>query len=322
MKSIMNRWLKFSAVCLVVAGCNALVSQKSNDSAIAGFQKVTAKLEEDKVAITIAGKLFTCYKFSPSQKYPYFWPVNGPVSNQSITTESSEPYPHHHSLFFGCDRVNGGNFWQEENKYGQIISQGPKIIEAKGSRVVFTDVCFWQQPEIKPIILDTRRIVITAPNENLRLIDFEITLQPLIDIQIQKTNHSLFSVRVVPELSVNSGGTLINTEGKTGEKETWGVASPWCDYYGTRNNITEGIAILQHPDNRWFPSKWFTRDYGFFSPTPMNWLENDRPFKLAKSETLTLRYRVVVHADDVKTADIDGLFKQYTSDKGRAITAH
>ena len=309
-----------AVVCLLVFGCDVTTTPRQNVQT--DFQQVSAKLEKNKIAITVAGKLFTCYKFAPSQKYPYFWPVNGPLSGLSITTESSQPYPHHHSLFFGCDRVNGGNYWQEENKYGQIISQGPKIIETKGSQVVFTDFCFWQRPKSKPIILDTRRITITAPNENLRFIDFEINLQPLTDIQVQKTNHSLFSARVVPELSVNSGGTLINTEGKTGEKETWGVASPWCDYYGTRNSVTEGIAILQHPNNRWFPSKWFTRDYGFFSPTPMNWLEDNQPFKLAKDETLTLRYRVVVHAGDVKTADIDGLFKQYTNNEGQVITAH
>jgi hypothetical protein len=282
---------------------------------------VIAKLEKDMVVLTINGKLFTCYKFDPSQKYPYFWPVNGPASGQSITTESSQPYPHHHSLFFGCDRVNGGNFWQEENEQGQIISQGPKIIEAAGSRVVFVDTCFWQstlrsamedwQPKSKPIILDIRHVVITAPGENLRFIDFEISLQPLTDITIKKTNHSLFSARVVPELSVNSGGTLVNAEGKTAEKDTFGVASPWCDYSGIRNGVTEGIAILQRPSNRWFPCKWFTRDYGFFSPTPMNWLEDGQPLKLAKGEVLTLCYRVVVHAGDAKTADVDGLFKQY-----------
>jgi hypothetical protein len=308
----MNYWMRLAAVCFLVSVCDIVTAP--NRSVQTDSQQISAKLEKDKVVVNIADKLFTCYKFAPSQKYPYFWPVNGPVSGQSVTTDSSQPYPHHHSLFFGCDRVNGGNYWQEENKYGQIISQGPKIIEAKGTRIVFVDVCFWQRPESKPIILDTRRIIITAPNENLRFIDFEINLQPLTDIQIQKTNHSLFSARVVPELSVNSGGTLINAEGKTGEKGTWGVASPWCDYTGTRNNITEGIAILQHPDNRWFPSKWFTRDYGFFSPTPMNWLEDDKPFKLAKSDTLTLRYRVVVHAGDVKKADIKGLFKQYESE--------
>jgi hypothetical protein len=312
--------MKLAVVCLLVFGCDITTTPRRDVQT--DSQQISAKLDKNKVAITVAGKLFTCYKFAPSQKYPYFWPVNGPLSGLSITTESSQPYPHHHSLFFGCDRVNGGNYWQEENKYGQIISQGPKIIETKGFRVVFTDVCFWQKPESKPIILDTRRIIVTAPNENLRFIDFEINLQPLIDIQIQKTNHSLFSARVVPELSVQSGGILVNAEGKTGEKETWGTASPWCDYAGSRNGVTEGIAILQHPDNRWFPSKWFTRDYGFFSPTPMNWLEDNQPFKLAKDKTLTLRYRVVVHTGDVKTADIDGLFKQYTNNKGQVITAH
>jgi hypothetical protein len=306
----MNWQFGFAAIYLIVVGFGILTQVELVISAQAAPQQLTAKLEKDKIVVTVGGKLFTCYKFAESQKYPYFWPVNGPVSGDSITTESSEPYPHHHSLFFGCDRVNGGNFWQEENKYGQIVSQGPKIIEAKGSRIVFTDSCFWQQPEKEPIILDLRRVLISAPSEKLRFIDFEISLQPLTDILIQKTNHSLFSARVVPELSVKSGGKLVNAEGKTKEKGTFGIASPWCDYSGTRNSVTEGIAILQHPGNRWFPSKWFTRDYGFFSPTPMFWLEDGR-LELAKGEVLTLRYRVVVHSGDAKTAEIKEIFKQY-----------
>jgi hypothetical protein len=114
----------------------------------------------------------------------------------------------------------------------------------------------------------------------------------------------------VPELSVGSGGTLVNAEGKTGEKGTWGVESAWCDFFGTRENLTEGIAILQHPSNRWYPSKWFTRDYGFFSPTPMNWLENDQ-LVFAMGQKFTLRYRVVVHAGDAKAARMAEIFEQY-----------
>ena len=276
----------------------------------AADQQIEAKLEKNKIAVTVDGKLFTCYKFATSQKYPYFWPVNGPASGKSITTETSQPYPHHHSLFFGCDRVNGGNYWQESNERGQIVSRGPKLLEASGDRVIFVDECFWQQPGKEPIIRDMRKVVITAPNEEVRFIDFEISLEPLTDILILKSNHALFSARLVPELSVKSGGVLINAEGKTSEKSTWGVASPWCDYFGTRGGVTEGIAILQHPRNRWFPAKWFTRDYGFFSPTPMNWLKDDR-LKLTKGETLTLRYRVVVHAGNARSADIEGIFKRY-----------
>ena len=298
----MNRWTQVVAALLIfTCGCSLVP---------AASQKVTAKIEKDQVVVTVDGKLFTCYKFAGSQKYPYFWPVNGPLSGKSITTETSEPYPHHHSLFFGCDRVNGANYWQDVNKRGQILSQGPKIAESSPQRIVLTDTCLWKQPGKEPVIEDTRRITICAPGEKLRIIDFKITMTPLVDIEILKTNHSLFSARVVPELSVKSGGTLINAEGNTGEKGTFGAASPWCDYSGTRDGATEGIAILQNPANRWYPSKWFTRDYGFFSPTPMYWLEGDK-LNLAKGEKLTLEYRVVVHAGDTKTANIAELFNQY-----------
>lgn len=273
-------------------------------------QQLEARLEADKVVVTVNGQLFTCYKFADTQKYPYFWPVNGPASGQSVTTETSEPYPHHHSLFFGCDRVNGGNYWQEGNERGQIVSEGPSV-KSSSRLVVINDRCVWRQPGKEPIMRDTREISISAPSKDMRLIDFRIRLEPLTDIRILKTNHALFSARMVPELSVKSGGMLINAEGKQSEKGTFGVPSPWCDYSGTRAGITEGLAILQHPSNRWYPAPWFTRDYGFFSPTPMYWLDNDR-LDLPKGQPLTLQYRVIVHAGNSQEAQIASLFDAYT----------
>jgi len=273
---------------------------------------LSATLETDQIVVSVGGERFTCYKFAPNQKYPYFWPVNGPASGKSITTETSEPYPHHHSVFFGCDRVNGGNYWQEGNERGQIVSQGPKIVQATGKQVVFTDECLWLQPGQDPVLRDLRRVTISAPSATVRFIDFDITLEALTDVEILKTNHALFSARVMAELSVQAGGTLVNAEGLSGEKGTWGVASPWCDYSGTRDGLTEGLAILQHPANPWFPAKWFTRDYGFFSPTPMYWLEGDR-FTLPRGERLTLSYRVVVHSGNAKEAGIAQIFNQYAA---------
>jgi len=279
-------------------------------SAQSGSPVLQARLEENQIVVTVGERVFTCYKFDRSQKYPYFWPVNGPASGRSVTTETSEPYPHHHSLFFGCDRVNGGNFWQEGNERGQIVSQGPKLIESSGRRIIFTDECLWQQPGKEPVIRDRRRIEIIASGNALRSIDFGITLEPLTDVRILKTNHSLFAARVMPELGVSSGGTLINAQGDTAEKGTFGVASPWCDYSGTRDGVTEGIAIMQHPKNRWYPAPWFTRDYGFLSPTPMFWLEGDR-LDIPKGEKLTLNYRVILHSGDSRQAGIATLFDAY-----------
>ena len=74
--------------------------------------------------------------------------------------------------------------------------------------------------------------------------------------------------------------------------------------------MREGIAIFQHPQNRWYPAPWFTRDYGFFSPTPMYWLENGH-VDLPKGGPLTLRYRVVVFAGDPNLANV---YSAYDSD--------
>ncbi|MCX7044836.1 MAG: PmoA family protein [Candidatus Sumerlaeota bacterium] len=288
-------------------------------------EPVSAKIDQGQVVIDVGGKPFTTYifgealkrpSFSASLKKPYFYPVIGPKSGKTVTLETMPPYPHHNSLWFGCDRVNGVDYWSVNLKVGRIVSQGAKLVEAAGERAVFTDECLWTPTGKDPIIRDTRKVTITAPSPALRFIDFDITLDPLTDLTIQKSNHSLFSGRMTPELCVTDhekksrGGVLINAEGKSSEKDTFGVLSPWMDFYGARDGVTEGMAILENPDNRWYPSPWFTRDYGFFSPTPMQWLKGGA-IKIPKGEKFTLKYRVIVHAGDTKEAGIADLFKQY-----------
>lgn len=265
---------------------------------------------DDRIVVRVEGQTFTTYRFGSGQKYPYFYPVNGPSTGRSVTTESSLPYPHHRSLFFGCDRVNGGNYWQEGNEQGQIVSTGPSIVMSGPVSVQIRDECAWRKPGQDPIIVDRRDIRIEAPAAALRIIDFSVTLAALTDIRIERTNHSLFSARVEPELSVKSGGTLVNAEGAFSEKGTYGIPSGWCDYSGRHCGTTEGIAIFDSTSNPWHPSKWFTRDYGFFSPTPMEWLGQEG-FHLKQGETLRLSYRVVVHAGDAAQANIADLYRQW-----------
>lgn len=275
--------------------------------------EVRAEMAKNAIRIYVGDKHFTDYKFAGDQKYPYFWPVNGPISGKSVTTETSEPYPHHHSLFFGCDRVNGWNFWQDVNARGQIVSRGPKIASSpdkNSGRVVLEDICDWRPPGESTVMVDRRWIAVEAPDDKTRLIDFHIRLEPAVDVTIQKTNHALFSARVMPHMSVKGGGHLVNEQGDTAEKGTFGKKSPWCDYSGKNDDVVEGIAILDHPTNRWFPCTWFTRDYGFFSPTPMQWLEGGE-LALPKGESLNLRYRVIVHAGDAEEAKIGERFKAW-----------
>jgi hypothetical protein len=275
--------------------------------------KITAVKVESKINVTIDGKYFTSYIFSEDEKYPFFYPVNGPLSGGSVTSMRNAEYPHHSSLFFGCDLVNGGNYWQEGLERGRIISVNAQIVKEGGDTVIITDECIWSRPGALSPVKDIRKFTITASSAVMTQIDVEITMEMLMDVVIKKTNHSLFSVRMAADLSVKNGGTMVNAEGIKSENDTFGNRSAWMDFYGKRGPNVEGIAILQHPSNPWYPAPWFTRDYGFMSPTPMYWPQNDVDTQMKKGETLLLRYRVLVHGGTTEEAGIAREFEKYKS---------
>jgi hypothetical protein len=296
------RRLFINALLLIACGMMALPGMGA---------KINAVKVGSKINVTINGKYFTSYIFSEDEKYTFFFPVNGPVSGGSVTSMRNAVWPHHSSLFFGCDEVNGGNYWQEGLERGRIISVNAQVLKEGGDTAIITDECIWSRPGALSPIKDIRRFTITAPSDTVTMIDAEITMETLIDVVIKKTNHSFFSVRMASDLAVTNGGTMINAEGLMSEAGTFGKNSPWIDYYGKRGNAIEGLTIMQHPSNPWYPSPWFTRDYGFMSPTPMNWPQNGTDTQMKKGTILVLRYRVLVHSGTTTDADIAGQFEKY-----------
>jgi len=275
-------------------------------------QKLGASRVGSRIDVTVGGRFFTSYRFAEDEKYPFFFPVNGP-SGVSATSMRNGEYPHHSSLFFGCDKVNGGNYWQEGLDRGRIVSKGPELESASGDRIVIVDSCDWTRPDAPQPIRDTRRIVISAPSSAIRQIDFDITLEALEDVLIEKTNHSLFSARMDPDLTPAFGGSMVNAGGDSGEKGTFGKPSPWLACFGVRGGrIAEGLAIFQHPQNPGYPAPWFTRDYGFMSPTPMYWPENGKNTRIAKGEKLRLCYRVIVFSGTAESAGIAGRYDEFS----------
>jgi len=282
-------------------------------------EKLEATQIGSRIDVTIGGKFFTSYRTAEDEKYPFFFPVNGP-SGSSVTSMRNGEYPHHSSLFFGCDKVNGGNYWQEGLDRGRIVSKDPVLESKSGNEIIILDACDWTRPNAPQPIRDTRRIVISAPSPELRQIDFDITLEALEEVVIQKTNHSLFSARMDPDLTPAFGGTMINADGTKGEKQTFGKPSPWLACFGSRGGkTTEGLAILQHPQNPGYPTPWFTRDYGFLSPTPMFWPANNKDTRIAKGGKLRLCYRLLVFSGTAETAGVAGIFTEFSASKPQAF---
>lgn len=253
------------------------------------------------------------YRAHPTQKMPYVFPLPGPVSGLSLTAESALPWPHHRSLFFGCDQVNGGNYWQDELERGQVVSRGPGVSGDTSRSAVIVDACDWRQPGQPVQMTDERRLTVSVPDDRHRVLDVDITWRAEVDVTIAKTNHALCAIRAAHDVTPPGGGRLVSSEGHEGEAGTFGKPARWCAFVGRRTQArgepVEGIALMDHPGNPWAPCPWFTRDYGFMSPTPFNWIET--PWRLPAGQSVRLRYRVVLFAGDLREAGLDRLYGEW-----------
>ncbi len=255
------------------------------------------------------------YRAHPTLKYPYFCPLNGPTSGLPLTTESALPYPHHRSLWLGCEPVNGGDYWSHGPlERGQIRSVELKIDEQSLTKTsaAFTQRCRWVREGANSPLVDERHFVVSVRDDRLRLIDCQFKLTAQENITIAKAKHSFFALRAAPDISPAYGGVLMNSEGGVGAAGTYGKPAAWCGYHGKRAqhpDVVEGIAIMNHPDNFDGHCPWFTRDYGNLSPSPFNFLK--APWRLPQGESIELKYRVALHTGDPKDAQLDKVYQQW-----------
>jgi hypothetical protein len=280
---------------------------------VPGSEALTAYQNGSQVFVRWANTTLAAYRALPTERYPYFSPLTGPVSGLPLTTESSLPYPHHRGLWLGCEPLNGGDYWGDGPlDSGQIRSVELRLGAATRTSLVFTDRCDWSRPGGPSPFEDRRTFTITVPGERLRLLDVDITLRAADDVRIARAKHSFFALRCAPDLAPMYGGVLANSEGGVGAKETYGKAAAWCGFHGRRAgrpDVVEGIALMDHPENPWSPTPWLTRDYGHLSPSPFYF--RPEPWRLAKGGSIRLRYRVVLHAGTPKEAGLDALYQSW-----------
>ncbi len=273
---------------------------------------LTAYLKDAQVQLRWTNMPLTTYRANPSQKYPYFYPLNGLASGTSLTAESALPYPHHRGLWLGCEPLNGGDYWADNGlESGQIRSEGLELGQTTERSVEILDRCQWVRKDAPSPLSDERKFTITILNEGVWVVDAEMKLTAKEDIEVEEAKHSFFAIRAASDISSTYGGILTNSEGGEGAEGTYGKEARWCGYHGKRAgrpDVVEGIAVMTHPNNPLKPI-WFTREYGHLSPSPFNFL--DEPWRLGKGKSIELKYRVALHVGTPKEADLDGVYRQW-----------
>jgi hypothetical protein len=299
--------------------------------------EVTAERSERGVVVKIDGELFTEYLIKAGQS-PAMWPIIGPTGKEMTraypvgtpghSESETDDHPHHQSLWFTHDQINGANFWEANVNDGEG-ENGPHVahrefvkLESLGSTAVVITRNDWMNGE-KRLLEDERTILFgTRPNGD-RWIDFTIELKASEgDVTIGDTKEGTFAVRVADTMRVEAklGGRIVNSEGQVND-DAWGLPAKWVDYTGPVNGETVGVAILSHPQSFRPEPRWHVRGYGLFAANPFGQRDFPQPeaatqgaVTIKSGDTLTLRYRVLFHRGSTEDADIGAAFDEFADD--------
>lgn len=294
-----------------------------------GQVQVTQK--PDRISVQIDGKPFTeLFVKGEGVRKPYFHPLrsaSGKIVTRRYPMEIVEgerhDHPHHRGLWFAHGDVNGLDFWsadpsREGDNYGAITLKKVVGVKSGAKQGSLTAEFNWNDGKGNTIVTENRTVTF-YPHPTLRIMDFDIQLTGVQKAHFGDTKEGTFAIRVAEAMNESKGGTLVNAEGKTGEKNTWGKRSPWMDYCGDVEGEKLGIAIFDHPANPKHPTFWHVRAYGLFAANIFgehdfyNDKSRDGSLTLEPGKSWRFRYRVVIHAGDAGSAMLAKMYQEYAN---------
>jgi Family of unknown function (DUF6807) len=307
----------------------------------AGNEPVKFVRHGNEVAVTVGGKSFTTYYFTPEIAKPFFQPLRsaeGTIVTRGFPILNTVPAAHQHDanlephqrpMYFGHGNINGYDFWGEEafvkyygkdasSRYGRQVFR--KLDEMKSGpdsgtlRATFDLV----GSDGKPFAEETQSFTFRGDGSS-RTVDCEFIISANHgSVKMGDTKEGTFAIRVAPELN-EPAVHMLNSNGRVGEKEIWGKRADWVDYSGTVAGEKLGIAIFDNPQNLRHPSTWHARGYGLFSVNPFGESyfyrdpKRDGSYIIEPGKSLTLRYRVLIHHGDAAEAHVAEAYKAYAA---------
>ena len=231
---------------------------------------------------------------------PNFFPVHSP-SGRPVTTNCAYRYNHHKSVFIGHAKVNGINFFHDNNHTRGDLGD-IELVRAEGetgdSGIRLRTENRWVAKQGTHVLQEQRDISWT-PGQQVHVLDISSSLVPQVDeVVFDQDSHSYIGVRVADTMDVEDGGRLLNSRGQVDEEETMGECADWLDYSGNVAGQPVGVTLMAHPSNP--PSPFFTRDYG----TMLSNFTLREPYVLKRDDTLVQRFRLLVHEGAADAGEI------------------
>jgi hypothetical protein len=241
---------------------------------------------------------------------PNFFPVYTP-SGRPVTTNCAYRFNHHKSVFIGHARVNGVNFFHDNNptlpNLGDIAFETCEP-ETTSTAVILRTTNGWMTKKGERLLTE-RRTIVWTPGETAHVLDVESALTSHVgDVTFGKDTHSYLGVRVADTIDVEDGGAAVNANGQRNEEGAMNQLADWVDYSGEVAGARCGVTLMHHPSNP--PSPYFVRNYG----TMLSNFTLREPYVLKDGDTLTQRFRLLIHDGGTDDVDIAGYRAAFARD--------
>lgn len=296
---------------------------------------VSKRDDADIVDVLIEDKLFTSYHYGADYKKPFLWPVNsaGGIGvtrdfpmEVGDTPRFARDHPHHKSFYTAYGEVNGVDLWAEGTRSGRQVAD--EVTFGSGDAYGWIrSKNTWRDVDGNALVTETREYRFYATPEKGRLFDARVTLSADHgEVRLTDTKEGgIVSARMRPELSY-AKANITNAHGDTGEAQTWGKPSPWCDFSGELEvGGWRGLAIFDHPANFRHPTSWHVRNYGLMGANAFGYSYfNEKDYNkglipengdhtIAPGEALSFQYRIFVHSGNVETAKVADRYADYAT---------
>lgn len=240
-------------------------------------------------------------------------------------------HPHHIGLWLNYESVNGLDFWNnstaippaKRDHYGTIYHDRIVKSTATGNNATLDVSAQWKRPDRLPLLAETTHYDFAVADNNF-VIDRKTTLVALTDeVTFKDVKDGFLGLRVARELELpstesvqyvdNQGNVTevpaVNNEGVSGDylssegikgNDVWSTRGRWVRLSGKKDGKDISVTIFDHPGNQGYPTYWHARGYGLFAANPLGQEvfskgKEKLNFKLKKGESVTFRYRVVIH---------------------------
>lgn len=297
----------FAAIC-------AMVTLLANQSALCSAEDAQPKgrrwVQEANRSLALAENDAIIWRFNygEDQTKPNFFPLGLP-GGQSLVVDRPADHPWHHGFWFSWKFINGVNFWEPDPKTkrpaGRTSWSDMHVAPRKNLSALISMKLDYSIDGKEPILAEDRVIEVTAPDKSGQYAldwkstfragkgDVELACVPIPPAKdgVRWGGYAGLSVRFAKELADREA---CSAEGPvTFDGSIYRGQSNAMDYSGSRDGQVAGIAIVDHPANPRHPADWYVirSEMSYINAA----LLSQKPLPLKAGESLTLRYRVIVH---------------------------